>query len=565
MNRKENIIFQYEKKIDIILFAIIAPVAALASTLFALALQPVIDSGLSGDITVFIKASVWAVFWGIADVFFVFVQDIQSEKIKIRYTKQLRLHYFKYFFEQRIEKFIEKDSSFYLSKLTVDAEVIAEKYVESLLKVYKCIWSLIISIVAIILARWELAIYAAIFSLLSVNLPKLFQKKADLAEQEYLLSNNRHIAKAQESVNNFLVVRLFGIIKSQEKKYSEMIDEVERKDNTRKHKTFAIDAIAGGISELSFVLIIIFAMVLVINKKLSVGYIMSVSQLLGGIMFPFEILPGCLLAYRTGKKIYNDNENMLDDVEGAHMMVKKHIKECEHHIQVKELSFSYTGEIPLLDDINLSLDFRKKYALVGTSGSGKSTLAKIIMGFLKPTEGMVSIDDIALEEIDETSLYNIVSYQSQMLSFFNDTIKNNILLGNDVSEDIWNKILQDACLDKMLDKLSDKENFIIGENGKNVSGGEAQRICLARSLAKNPQFIIFDEIASSLDNHNASEIEKTILSLKDVGILMITHRIFKENMEKYDKILVMKDGRITEQGTWDELIMKNGDFAKLLH
>ena len=80
MNRKENIIFQYEKKIDIILFAIIAPVAALASTLFALALQPVIDSGLSGDITVFIKASVWAVFWGIADVFFVFVQDIQSEK-----------------------------------------------------------------------------------------------------------------------------------------------------------------------------------------------------------------------------------------------------------------------------------------------------------------------------------------------------------------------------------------------------------------------------------------------------------------------------------------------------
>ena len=98
-----------------------------------------------------------------------------------------------------------------------------------------------------------------------------------------------------------------------------------------------------------------------------------------------------------------------------------------------------------------------------------------------------------------------------------------------------------------------------------MSGGEAQRICLARSLAKNPQFIIFDEIASSLDNHNASEIEKTILSLKDVGILMITHRIFKENMEKYDKILVMKDGRITEQGTWDELIMKNGDFAKLLH
>ena len=135
--------------------------------------------------------------------------------------------------------------------------------------------------------------------------------------------------------------------------------------------------------------------------------------------------------------------------------------------------------------------------------------------------------------------------------FFDDTIKENILLGKNLPEDTWNQIISASCLDDVFSKLPDKELTIINENGKNISGGEAQRICL------------FDEIVAALDNQNAREIEKSILSLENVGILQITHRIYEENMRRFDSILVLKDGRLSEQGTWDELMAQKGDFYQL--
>lgn len=216
-----------------------------------------------------------------------------------------------------------------------------------------------------------------------------------------------------------------------------------------------------------------------------------------------------------------------------------------------------------MDHISFSFDLDKKYALVGASGSGKSTLAKIITGFLRPDAGQITLNGLPINQLKECSLYDVISYQSQTVSFFNDTIKNNILLGNKIPDDEWQKIIRDSRLENMLDRLPEHENAVIGENGKNISGGEAQRIGLARCLAKHSPFIIFDEIAASIDNQNALEIEKTILSLKDVGVLMITHRIYEEMMRNYDLIFVLKNGKMTEQGTWDELIRKKGDFYKL--
>ena len=112
-------------------------------------------------------------------------------------------------------------------------------------------------------------------------------------------------------------------------------------------------------------------------------------------------------------------------------------------------------------------------------------------------------------------------------------------------------------------KQPDGEGALITENGKNISGGEAQRIGLARCLAMGSRFMIFDEIAASLDNQNALEVEKTVLSLENVGMLTITHRIYEENMRRYDKIFLLRDGKIAEQGTWEELIGRKGAFYQL--
>lgn len=551
------------RKTDMLWYLLCAPLAILASTLFAMSLQPVIDAGLAGDMTVFTAASSRAAALVAADVLAAYLEDVQRLKIKTACTRQLRYQYFSGFFQQRIQQFMETDSAAHLSKLTVDAEVISEKYCESLLHIYRYIWSLLISVAAIISARWELAIYVVVFSLISVNLPKLFQRKADAAEQDYLSAGKAHLDTAQESIRNYLLTRLHGMVSSQIKKYQRVAGNVERKDRSRRRKTFAINAAAGGVSELSFVLMIIFAMLLVMDGKLSVGYVMSVSQLLGGIMFPFEMLPGCILSYRTGRKLFETNRTRMEAAAAGEGRPSLPLPRDIRRIQVDGLSFAYQGAAPILNNVSLSLEGSKKYALVGASGSGKSTLSKIIMGFLSPDGGEVTINGLPVEQINQEDLYSAVSYQSQSVTFFTDTIRNNILLGRSLPEGIWKAILRSARLEAMLDGLPEREDSLIEENGKNISGGEAQRIGLARCLAKRPRFMIFDEIAASLDNQNALEIEKMILSLPDAGVLMITHRIYEENMREYDTIFVLKDGKISEQGTWDELIGKRGDLYQL--
>ena len=533
-------VFKHCSKKLLLCYALICPFATVTSTAFAMSLQPIIDVGLTGDGRAFVTTTAAAVIIACLSELSFYIENIIKNGVVISYTKNLRIHYFRTFFQQDIARFLEKDSAEYLSKLTVDAEVIGQKYCESMLRLYKSLWSLAISSVCIASARWELAIYVLVISCISVNLPRLFQGKANASEQDYLESSSAHIKLAQESIRNYLVIRLFKLRPSQLEQYEQAVSAVERRDNTR-------------------------CMVFVLQGKLSVGYTMSVSQLLGGIQFPFEILPGYLVAYRSGRDLYWTNEAELQKDVKAEGGKTLRLTPTDNRMEINQMSFSYNTDHPaILDGVSLSLDLKKKYAVVGESGSGKSTLAKIVMGLLEPSCGDVWLNGVPLCEIDKSSLYDVITYQDQSASFFNGTIKENIVLGEQLPENTWRQIITASCLDGLLDKLPEGEFTVIEENGKNISGGEAQRICLARCLARRPSFIIFDEIAAALDTQNAAAIEKSILSLENTGILQITHRIAEENMRQYDSIFVLKGGRIAEQGTWDDLVAQKGEFYRLL-
>ena len=549
-------VFKHCSKKLLLCYALICPFATVTSTAFAMSLQPIIDVGLTGDGRAFVTTTAAAVIIACLSELSFYIENIIKNGVVISYTKNLRIHYFRTFFQQDIARFLEKDSAEYLSKLTVDAEVIGQKYCESMLRLYKSLWSLAISSVCIASARWELAIYVLVISCISVNLPRLFQGKANASEQDYLESSSAHIKLAQESIRNYLVIRLFKLRPSQLEQYEQAVSAVERRDNTRKKRAFAVDAAAGAISSIGFILVIALCMVFVLQGKLSVGYTMSVSQLLGGIQFPFEILPGYLVAYRSGRDLYWTNEAELQKDVKAEGGKTLRLTPTDNRMEINQMSFSYNTDHPAI--------FKKKYAVVGESGSGKSTLAKIVMGLLEPSCGDVWLNGVPLCEIDKSSLYDVITYQDQSASFFNGTIKENIVLGEQLPENTWRQIITASCLDGLLDKLPEGEFTVIEENGKNISGGEAQRICLARCLARRPSFIIFDEIAAALDTQNAAAIEKSILSLENTGILQITHRIAEENMRQYDSIFVLKGGRIAEQGTWDDLVAQKGEFYRLL-
>lgn len=545
----------------LVCYALLAPLSALCSSLFALSLQPVVDTGLSGDLARFGLACLAAFLLGAVDLGLNHWTVCRQAALVHRCTNRLCQHYLHQIPAQKVERLQGQDSAVYLSKLTADAPLISSGYLGNALDLYRSAWSLIASLAVLAAAGWELAALAVLCALVSLVLPKLLQRSADQAEAAYLDANRTHLAQAQEILTNFLLIRLYGLAPEQEARYGNAATQVERADNRRQVVRQRMNTLGSAISQLSFVLLLAGAMLLVIQGKLSVGYTMSLTQLLGGVMFPFEVLPGYWMALQTGKRLFRSNLEQLQS--GLDTPGIQPLPHAPRQLALHGVSFAYPHRPPLVENLSLRLDCTKKYALVGSSGSGKSTLAKLLLGFLTPTQGSVTLDGIPLDQIEAGSLYRAVGYQSQNNTFFRDTLEHNILLGRSLSPEDWKQLLQQVQLAHWVSQLPQQAQTVVEENGKNLSGGQAQRVALARCLAGKPAFLVLDEITSALDPQTAGALMDTVLSLEGVGLLAITHDLSGERLKRFNSILVLRDGSIIEQGSWETLMVQRGELYRL--
>lgn len=545
----------------LVCYALLAPLSAMCSALFALSLQPVVDTGLSGDLGRFGLACLAAFLLGVVDLALNHWTVCRQAALVHRCTNRLCQHYLHLTLAQKVERLQGQDSAAYLSKLTADAPLISSGYLGNALDLYRSVWSLIASLAVLAAAGWELAALAVFCALVSLVLPKLLQRSADQAEAAYLDANRTHLAQVQEILANFLLICLYGLAPEQEARYGNAATQVERADNRRQVVRQRMNTLGSAISQLSFVLLLAGAMLLVIQGKLSVGYTMSLTQLLGGVMFPFEVLPGYWMALQTGKRLYRSNLEQLQS--GLDSPGGRPLPHAPRQLALHGVSFAYPHRPPLVEHLTLRLDCTKKYALVGSSGSGKSTLAKLLLGFLTPTQGSVTLDGIPLDQVEAGSLYQAVGYQSQNNTFFRDTLEHNILLGRSLSPEDWKQLLQQVQLAHWVAQLPQQAQTVVEENGKNLSGGQAQRVALARCLTGNPAFLVLDEITSALDPQTAGALMDTVLALEGVGLLAITHDLNGERLKRFDSILVLRDGSIIEQGSWEALMAQRGELYRL--
>lgn len=539
------------------IYYMIAPLSVIFSVIFALSLQPITDCGIEGDMKGFLRASIIGVVACLLDIIFGFYENYLMEKTQLGYEANLKNVLMAKIFDQDITRFTHKDSSNYIVALTENVSIIAKKYFSSGLAIYKCIWSLVVSFCIIGYSGWELVVFAIVFSLISVILPKFFERGVLQTEEEAIEQNQRHISFVQDMILNFIPIKVYRQDKVRRERYKELNNIQYKVENKRNFKSCFVQYLSMGISELSYVLVIVFSVLLVVRGKVTIGYVMTVSQLLGGIMYPFETLPTYVLNRRTGKALRkelfknfapNQNRKSIDNVFNG--------KENEIIID----AFSYScGEKQILKDLSLRLDLNKKYALIGKSGSGKSTLAKSILGQIVGDRGSVKINGVDVSQITEQELYSHINYQDQNATLFNDTIINNIYLDRPIINK--NQILEKANLLDYVSSLEEKENMVVKENGINMSGGEKQRILFARNLVSNTtDFIVFDEALSSLDNMNVKSLEKQLLLQDDFGILMITHRINEKNMDLYDGVIVMEEGKVVQFATWKDIKNKEEFF-----
>ena len=302
-----------------------------------------------------------------------------------------------------------------------------------------------------------------------------------------------------------------------------------------------------------------------VKTNLTVGAIVTLISLIGKSYQPIAIFNVEYVDYKLNKiavKRYLDFLNLKDDLS---LTTGKKLKKFSPSITFKNVTYKYPdSRKTLISHLNLTIKKGEKVAIVGETGSGKSTIIKLIIGLLKDYQGKILISSEELAKLNLNELYNHITYISQESPIFSGTLRENIVFDKKATDEEIQKVLKLVSLEKFYRHLENGLDTELGERGIKISGGERQRVALARLFFENTNLIILDEATSALDNITEKEIMNNIMqNSKGKTLIIIAHRL--ETIKNVDKILVLSNGEIIEKGTYQELLNKKNYFYNLVN
>jgi len=302
----------------------------------------------------------------------------------------------------------------------------------------------------------------------------------------------------------------------------------------------------------------------VVDGELTLGDLVLINAFLLQLYLPLGFLG---FVYREIRHSLADMERMFNlleqpqetmDIPGAMPLTVN-----QGEIRFNHVDFQYDANRKILHDIDFTVEAGKKLAIVGPSGSGKSTLVRLLFRFYDLQAGTISIDDVSIHDVQQHSLRQEIGVVPQDTVLFHNSIYHNILYGNPHADKAAViEAAKQAHLHEFIQKLPDGYDTLVGERGLKLSGGEKQRVAIARTLLKNPNILIFDEATSALDSHSEKAINKELQTIsKNKTTLVIAHRL--STIVDADTILVLDQGRIIERGTHKQLLGQNGHYAAM--
>lgn len=518
----------------------------------------VIDSA-SGAINMqFSKVMIYTFALLITDSVFKWIYEVMSYKFVAKMSLDTKIYIFNNLIKQDIESFYNNDVGDKISILTNDINTIETEYFRTFLNLVKSGFLFLFAFGTIFYVSYQMTIALMILSIISFVFGNIPMKNLKTFKEKFSNSQSEYTARTSEYFNGYETIKVFGLEKFISKVFYNNSKNVYDKGLAYQKRYSLVTMISYFFGGFTFLGGFVCGGYLAYKGFITLGQMIVCVQLTNHIVNPLMFAIESYGKFKSVDKILNKIENTLISEENVETT---EIKDFNNKISLNDVSFKYDDK-KVLENINFDFEKGKKYALVGLSGSGKSTLMKLISKRIKADEGKICIDGTDLDEISRNSIINLISTINQNVFLFKGSIYDNItLFSKDYSEEKVKDVILKAELGKYLDRLYDKE--LISENANNLSGGEKQRISIARSLIKDTKIILADEILSSLDNEIAFSIEKGLLELENITLISVTHRLIKENLKQYDKILVLKDGKIEEKGNFEELMSFDSYFKKL--
>ena len=462
--------------------------------------------------------------------------------------------------EKSISSFRAESTAAYLSALTNDAASIEADDLSQMLSV---ITKAVTFFGALVMMLWYSPLMTAIaagVTILPLIASVLTGGQLQTAEKRVSDRNRDFTAALSDCLGGFSVVKTFRAEKEIFRLFAESNRALEQeKFSRRRLKALVgmIGSVTGIIAQLGVFLA--GAYLALTGKGLTAGAVILFVNLMNFMIEPVAELPSLLAARKAARGLIDKLAAALEQDETQPDGVR--IAPLTRELRFENVRFSYDGETEILRGVNAGFEAGKAYAIVGASGSGKSTLLNLLTSPGTAYDGSILLDGTELRTIAPESLYETVSLIQQNVFVFNASIRDNITMFRSFPPEELAQAVRRAQLESLL--AGRGEDYLCGENGSGLSGGEKQRISIARSLLKHASVLLADEATAALDAQTAHQVTDDILSLTGVTRIVVTHTLEQAALRRYDGILVLKDGRIAESGSFDELMARKGYFYAL--
>ena len=539
------------------IFNILVPLTNIA---FAYSIKGIIDSGMSQNE----DALTQAVLVGASVIFIYAGLNFISLRLKNRLVRQIMSRYKNKVFQSILDRdyrdFSKEKSGKFISVLTENMKKIEQDYLHQYFNISKNLSLMIFSLLAMFIGNWYLTLLVIIASIIPMMISGFIGQKSAYLQKSAMIADQKYLAKVKDILAGFLVIKSFNVkeaIRQDYRNESEKLDEIY----FMKGK---FDVLANVISQLSGMIVFLVAfgggMYLVFNGHTTIGSVTAIVQLVNFVVMPLNEVGMGMSKFREGQATLDAFE-VKDVIELQTGKTKKYFDDV---ISFSNIDFSYPNtEEKIFNHLSLKIQKGEKIAIVGMSGSGKSTLFNLLLRFYDVTSGHISIDNQDIQAISAESLYNLMTIVQQDIYIFDDTLRANITLNQSFTDEEIKKAVQQSGLESYVLENELGLQALCGENGSNLSGGQKQRVSIARALIRKTPILLLDEATSSLDNQVTTEIESSILDIKNLTALVVTHKLNENILKRYDRILFMKAGVIVEDGSFCDLMDRRGEFYKL--
>ena len=550
----------YKNRINFIVTIILTIAMSSINLMISWLIQQIMDCTANQDMQALVR-SAWIV---IIVVVIYTIANVMYRAVYPRFLQRAMQQYRDYAFSRLTQKslrsFSKEGTALYVSALTNDCMSIENNYLAATFTLIELLFCFLGALIMMLYYSPVMLVLAVALSFLPVAVSMTAGNRLTEQEKEISKKNERFVSIVNELLSGFPVIKSFRAEAQASRLFSQRNEQAEEAKKNKRRTEQLISLLANDAGIIAQMGIFLAGAWLAISGKgVTAGVVIVFVQLMNYILNPISQVP---LLWSNRKAAIALMEKLSDALsENVREEGREKLNGFSEKIEVKDLTYGYEPESHVLKDLDVQFDAGKSYAIVGGSGSGKSTLLNLLMGSSSNYQGEICIDGVSIKNIESESLYQLMTSVQQNVFVFNDTIRNNVTMFHEFPDKEVTLALERSGLSEFIEKRG--EEFVCGENGANLSGGERQRISIARALLRKSPILLVDEATAALDAATARAVSFSILNLVGMTRIVVTHRLEEAILRRYDKILVMKNGTICEQGNFDTLMQQKGQFYSL--